>query len=215
MYHASIIIYDENCEEHNENIYCKLAALSKFRCGVAPIKIETGRYEGLNIDDRKCPFCNVIESESHVILNCTLYDDIRAYLFDSALVLHPQFNAMSDDERFSFLFTKAPVTNVVRQRYNRSTTEIFENHRTVVRLSYEFSVLCDRKCCRRPLSWRFDHVQNFKMSLATAVLTWVCFVLFYDCCVIDVRPCYDIKASSDKMTLARVLRMSHVCCKCI
>jgi len=42
------------------------SAFSKFRCGVAPIRIETGRFEGLPEERRLCPFCNVIEDESHV-----------------------------------------------------------------------------------------------------------------------------------------------------
>lgn len=45
------------------------SALSKFRCGVAPIHIETGRYEGLEGLDRKCPFCDNVLDESHVILD--------------------------------------------------------------------------------------------------------------------------------------------------
>ena len=44
--------------------YCNLilpprhrAAFSKCRCGVAPLRIETGRYEGLAEDLRLCTFC--------------------------------------------------------------------------------------------------------------------------------------------------------------
>ena len=44
------------------------SALSKFRCGVAPIRIETGRYENLTENERVCPFCNCIEDEVHVLL---------------------------------------------------------------------------------------------------------------------------------------------------
>jgi len=44
------------------------SALSKFRCVVAPIRIETGRYENLKENERVCPFCNCIEDEVHVQL---------------------------------------------------------------------------------------------------------------------------------------------------
>ena len=54
--------------------YCQLilppkhrSSLSKFRCGVAPIIIETGRYENICINDRKCPYCDDIETEIHVL----------------------------------------------------------------------------------------------------------------------------------------------------
>ena len=41
------------------------SALAKFRCGVAPIKIETGKYENLSINERKCFTCDAVEC--HVI----------------------------------------------------------------------------------------------------------------------------------------------------
>ncbi len=33
------------------------SALAKFRAGVAPFRLETGWYEGLEVDDRICPIC--------------------------------------------------------------------------------------------------------------------------------------------------------------
>ena len=47
--------------------YSNRSALAKFRCGVAPIRLETGRYERLDVNDRICPICNIgIEDEMHV-----------------------------------------------------------------------------------------------------------------------------------------------------
>ena len=44
--------------------YCQLFltlsyrfVFAQFRCGVAPLKPETCRYEGIDVDDRICPFC--------------------------------------------------------------------------------------------------------------------------------------------------------------
>ena len=73
--------------------YCKIrlpiahrSAFAKFRCGVAPLKIETGRYEGLAENDRLCPFCrNDLEDESHVILKCAMYQYIRKDLMLKAV----------------------------------------------------------------------------------------------------------------------------------
>ena len=57
------------------------SALAKFRCGVAPILLETGRYEKLPVNERFCPFClDCSEDECHVILECPLYSDMR-YLY--------------------------------------------------------------------------------------------------------------------------------------
>ena len=41
---------------------------------------ETGRYEGLDEEERICKIC-IVENEMHVFLDCTLYDNIRQDLF--------------------------------------------------------------------------------------------------------------------------------------
>ena len=61
------------------------SALAKFRCGVAPLRLETGRYENLPVIDRTCRFCvNEVEDEEHVVTRCPVYDNIRDILFEKA-----------------------------------------------------------------------------------------------------------------------------------
>ena len=65
---------------------------AKFRCGVAPLKIETGRYEGILPENRLCfnnafHMNNCIEGEKHVLLYCPVYEDLRQYLFNHFLIL--------------------------------------------------------------------------------------------------------------------------------
>ena len=93
--------------------YCKLfllvrhrSAFAKFRCGVAPIKIETGRYENLDVNQRLCPFCSSFEDEMHVILHCETYRDLRNNLFSNANSLLPNcnFNVLNDIEKMKLLF---------------------------------------------------------------------------------------------------------------
>ena len=75
--------------------YCKTimptshrSAFAKFRCGVAPLRLETGRYEGLTVNERVCPFCRTqIETEIHVITQCKTYENIRDSLFQKACVI--------------------------------------------------------------------------------------------------------------------------------
>ncbi len=31
------------------------SAMAKFKCNIAPIKLETGCYEGLDVNDKVCP----------------------------------------------------------------------------------------------------------------------------------------------------------------
>ena len=58
------------------------SAYAKFRCGVAPINIELCRYglARIPVEGRVCSHCNEVEDESHVLMYCPLYDDIRDQL---------------------------------------------------------------------------------------------------------------------------------------
>ena len=82
--------------------YCKIilpvrhrAAFSKFRCCVVPIRIETGRYEGLPEEAGLCPFCNVLENEIHVIIYCRIYDDLTEPLLAKAVDCKSNRKAMN------------------------------------------------------------------------------------------------------------------------
>ena len=73
-----------NTEKYVECILPRLhrSALAKFRCGTAPIRIETGRYEGVEVDQRICLLCNNgVEDEKHVLLECPFYNEYRKSLF--------------------------------------------------------------------------------------------------------------------------------------
>ncbi|XP_060589316.1 uncharacterized protein LOC132744577 [Ruditapes philippinarum] len=103
-------------QEHTSEEYCKMilpprhrSAFCKFRCGVAPIRIETGRYENLRLDERHCPFCNVLEDEQHVILDCPVYDDFRSELISKAVLHEPSFINFSKDNQLAFLFSSQPL----------------------------------------------------------------------------------------------------------
>ncbi len=47
------------------------SSLANFICGVAPLCLETGQYEGLPEEERVCPVCNAntVESEYHAIMS--------------------------------------------------------------------------------------------------------------------------------------------------
>jgi hypothetical protein len=85
------------------------SAFAKFRCGVAPLKIETGRYECILTENIIC-FNNVyhmnncIEDKKHVLLYCPVYKDLRQYLFNHACLYNNNFMHLSDADQFIFLF---------------------------------------------------------------------------------------------------------------
>ena len=81
------------------------SSLANFRCGTAPIKVETGRYENLSSENRTCFNCNTcVEDEKHVILDCPLYADLRNVLFGHACNFNENFINFTDEEKFIFIF---------------------------------------------------------------------------------------------------------------
>ena len=86
----------------------KRALLFKFRSGVAPLRIETGRYEasrygqkGLPVHERVCLCCaSGVEDEEHVLCVCPLYSSIRSRLlqacntFNSSLDFYRIYGSM-------------------------------------------------------------------------------------------------------------------------
>ena len=82
------------------------SALASFRCGTAPIRLETGRYENLPEKRRTCPFCpNIIESEQHVLISCPVYDDIRDDLFNAAESAYPDFIHLSEADKLTLILS--------------------------------------------------------------------------------------------------------------
>ena len=89
------------------------SAFCKFRCGVAPIRIETGRYENLSEEDRKCPFCrNIVEDEAHVILDCPIYEDFRPNLFLRASDVCNDFIDKNKLDQLNVLFTHPSLIRI-------------------------------------------------------------------------------------------------------
>jgi hypothetical protein len=72
-------------------------ALAKFRCGVAPLALETGRYRQIAVEDRTCFNCSgKIENEMHVLAVCPLYNDLRQCAYTKIVGLVPGFGILND-----------------------------------------------------------------------------------------------------------------------
>ncbi len=65
------------------------SVFSKLRCGVLPLKIETGRFNAIDRENRICEFCslNEVEDEQHFVCRCTLYNDLRVKMYHSAAAI--------------------------------------------------------------------------------------------------------------------------------
>ena len=79
--------------------------LAQFRCGILPLRIETGRFRNEAIGNRTCCFCNngEVEDETHFLLKCNFYDEFRANLLEQVVIIFPNFAAMTDSEKMKIL----------------------------------------------------------------------------------------------------------------
>ena len=76
-----------------------------------------GQLTTLDVNQRLCHFCNVIEDETHVILDWSAYDDLRNNLLVKAVSVLPTFNVLIVNEKMKFLFTNP---NMIRTKQRNS-----------------------------------------------------------------------------------------------
>ena len=109
----------------NVESYCKIifnishrGTLAKFRSGSAPIAIETGRYNGLNVNERKSFSCkDAVEDEIHVLLHCPGYRSLRDELLYEAEQTLDGFTNLSDTEKISFILTNTSIVKASVKPY--------------------------------------------------------------------------------------------------
>ena len=86
-------------------------ALAQFRCGTAPLRVETGRYEGLALNQRLCYCCETeTEDELHVITKCPAYDDLRMDLYNKCAELSIDFITFTDIQKMCFILSNESVS---------------------------------------------------------------------------------------------------------
>lgn len=58
--------------------------ITQLRCGMLPIRLETGRYNNEDLEDRVCEICDCgeIEDEVHLLLFCSAYNNERRTMLD-------------------------------------------------------------------------------------------------------------------------------------
>ena len=98
------------------------SALAKFRCDVAPLRLETGRYENLPENEIVCPLC----FSAHVLLECSTYLYDRNLLIEKANIVNCSCHSLNDTDKLKFLFTypdmirtiAKPGCNILQVRNN-------------------------------------------------------------------------------------------------
>jgi hypothetical protein len=98
-----------DCEVYVKTVLSRKnrSSLAKMRSGIAPIRLETGRYERITEENRLCTICKngEIESELHVLTICTAYEDERRWLFNIAEHFNSDFNDMNNLDRMIYLLS--------------------------------------------------------------------------------------------------------------
>ena len=79
---------------------CQRSAMARFRCGIAPINIELGRYVNVPADQRFCHFC--IDDKVQTIVRCPMYTKVRNELFTQATYFKNDFMQMTDIDKLIF-----------------------------------------------------------------------------------------------------------------
>ncbi|MEW8544936.1 MAG: reverse transcriptase family protein, partial [Candidatus Thiodiazotropha sp.] len=95
------------------------SAMAKFRCGVAPLRIETGRFERLPVEQRLCFHCSGhVEDELHVLTECPLYQDLRDNLYERASDVQENFSTFSNLEKLSFIMSSNDLVKISAKTCN-------------------------------------------------------------------------------------------------
>ena len=87
---------------------------AKFRSGVAPLRLETGRYEHIEERDRLCFNCgSQIETEEHVLTQCPLYSDLREALYGNISEFVPNFLEFQSSDKMKCILS-SDIIPVIR-----------------------------------------------------------------------------------------------------
>jgi hypothetical protein len=81
--------------------------LAQFRCGILPLRIETGRFQNISPELRLCVFCNdnVIEDENHFLLHCCKYNEARSAFYEKLHIVN-NTERLSDAEKLNLLMSE-------------------------------------------------------------------------------------------------------------
>ena len=110
----------------------KKAVMAQFRCGILPLKIETGRFTNIPVQFRICEFCNSenVEDESHILLTCSLYDREKSVLFNTVDEIYESFHQYENDVKMLILMNDEDlsqrVVDFLYAAYNKRNNILYD-----------------------------------------------------------------------------------------
>ena len=121
--------YGKECYLLRGMCHAKRSIIAQFRLSIRPLKIETGRFQQLPVEDRTCNFClgSEIEDEKHFLFDCCLYNSLRDTLFSRVCALYPEFSAFQIIDKIELLMIKTPdlLANFIFDAYNKRKEKMY------------------------------------------------------------------------------------------
>ena len=80
--------------------------VAQLRAAILPLAVEVGRSKNIPEENRLCELCDLAEdeSESHFILHCTNYDDLRELIFHEMARQNAEIFWCSAEKTLGWLF---------------------------------------------------------------------------------------------------------------
>ncbi len=97
--------------------------LAQLRCGILPLHIETGRWYGVQEENRLWKACNnnQIENEYHFIFHCNAYSTQRTAFYHQISSVMPTFIDNNDEDKLN------PLMNIEHVNlFSRYICEIYK-----------------------------------------------------------------------------------------
>jgi hypothetical protein len=108
------------------------STLARFRTGILPLEIETGRWRGIPECQRICKLCNTqsVESEMHFLLHCPTYDHLRIDYLENVQQCDNTFDSLNDVEKLKLLMGiqfEAGTARLMADMYKCRQSSLFQN----------------------------------------------------------------------------------------
>ena len=89
------------------------SVMAQFRCGILPLRVETGRFLSIPSEYRLCLLCETpnTEDETHFLFHCKFYTDNRKDLFSYAESKVGDFGTLDIQTKFEALMSTDLVKN--------------------------------------------------------------------------------------------------------
>jgi len=124
----TFVLFKKDYEAENYATKCiskaSRAILSQFRLGIAPLKIEIGRFYRIPPWLRLCELCPrvVVEDEIHFLTECDKYNSERAILFFFAITKINGFLDLDRVEKFKIIMSsESLVHNLINYLHSAFT----------------------------------------------------------------------------------------------